>query len=170
MVKRINYAFSLTQDKAYLVACGKIPVTICNEDYEDANHFIIHACSYEDPLDEKEGNQNLLKAGFPKDIVVNNSIIATAKANIFEYDDKRFKVDAMRHGKGSDLNIFRVQYEWGDEPVYGYEWQDIVMLPKPILNIAEDAEDGMVWETESPFEVMCFRLALNERLTISGQN
>ncbi|MBD2457295.1 hypothetical protein H6G80_24865 [Nostoc sp. FACHB-87] len=159
-----NYAIALAPDQAYYIMVGRIPTIILNTSYNDANFFLIHSALYIDELDQERGENRLIAGGVAKDVVPVNSILATAKAEIFEYDESQFKADANKHYLGTDLSFFKAQNEWGDDPVVGYEFKEIFKLPKPILGIADDIEEFTVWEPESPFEELCFKVALNARL------
>ncbi len=164
-MKKTTYAISMTPDQAYYVSVGRIPVIVLSQAFNDPGdnkRFIIHTCNYANQEDRKRGEKRLLSGGVQKDIVPEVAIIATAKANIFEYDEASFKRDAKRHYLDqSSLMVFRTVNEWyPEDKVYGYEFSDIVLMPRPIKPLAVDAEEYMVWEPESPFEELCFKMAL----------
>lgn len=159
-----NYAIALSPNIAYYVLVGEIPIVFLSECYSDAEYFLIHSALYIDESDKEECENVLVAEGLCKNIVPVNSIIGTAKVEIIEYDEEKFKADANKHNQGTDLSTFKAQNEWGDEPVFGYEFKEIFKLPKPILGIADDIDQFTVWEPESPFEELCFKIALNARL------
>lgn len=154
-MKQGIYAISLRPDEAYFTATGRIPIILLNEYYEDMWMVVIHACSYEDPLQRKEAEDRLKQAGYHKDVVKENSLIAFATTDIIEYDDASFKIDAAKHLGGNNLNIFKSENEWGDDPVYGYHLAGLHFLKNPVsevIPLGADCLHGEVWIAETPFE------------------
>lgn len=165
------HAFSLTPDWAAWVLSGKKEVILLNRDYSDltASRWVLHCCNYPDPQTKKEG-QKLIREQALTEIPEANTFYGMCEIKIIKHDDKTFKVDAYRHGRGASLNAFlasRNTSDWEDG-VFQYEFSKIISFYRPVTEVGFDCEDSEIWEPETPFEELCFKLAAWQWKDITG--
>jgi hypothetical protein len=80
---------------------------------------------------------------------------------IFKYDKDSFAIDKDAHGKGEDLDEYRIECGFSECDAWCVEVNQPVLFEEPIpLTEPEDVQEGDPWLPTSELEIGAFRLAL----------